>query len=287
MATKTRRKATEPQAATVRGPGPIESWLRDLFEGGSGGDEEAGVRVTSQSVLGLPAVWYSLSRICGHVGLLPLNLYLRQGDDDAEIDRNHPAYWLMRHQPNDVMTAAVFRETVQHHALIDGNGRAAIIRNGRGEPSELVILQPSLWSIVVQPAQQIGGAWVPSRKWHVRVDDPSVKVDDKDCLHILGLSRDGIAGIGLKDAARQAMGLACAQQLRAVKSEKNGARVKFLLSAPAGVFRDEDKAREFIEKFNEYHAGPENAEKAGLLREGITVQNVSQTNQEAQSIEGR
>lgn len=290
MARKQRRESTTttttrpaPRAATFSSP--LERWIKKAMSGDDG--EEFGIPVTASTVRGVPAAWYSINKIAGHIGLLPLNLYQRVGDDDARIAREHPAYWLLRQQPNDLMTAAVFRETIQHHALLHGNGRAAILRNGRGEPSELLVMQPSKWTIVIQPPQLIGSQWAPQRKWHVRADDPEIKIDDEDCLHIMGLSDDGLAGISIIDCCRQAFGLAVAQQWRALKSEKNGARVKFLLKAPPGVFREEGKAQEFIDAFNSKHAGADNAEKVALLREGIEAQSISQTNVESQAIEGQ
>lgn len=250
---------------------------------GNGDDVD---NVSASSVRGLPAAWYSITKIAGHVGSLPLNLYERENDDDARIAREHPAYRLIRHSPNELMTASVFRETLQHHALLHGNGRAAIFRNGRQEPKELVILRPHMWGIVVKQEER-GNVRMPARKFHVRMDDPSVMVPDSDCLHVMGLSDDGIGGLSVIDAAKQALGLAIAQQSRAYKSEKNGVRVKLVLKAPPGVMRKQEEAEAFLEAFNEQHAGPENADKAALLREGIEAQAISQNNQEAQAIESR
>lgn len=264
--------------------GPLERWLAEAL---GATDGEAGVPVTASTVRGLPAAWYSINKIAGHVGSLPINLYNREEDEDARIAREHPAYWLVKHRPNDLTTAGVWRETMQHHVLLHGNGRSAILRNGRGEPQELVLLQPREWSIVVQLPQVIEGVRVPQRKWHVRADDPQTKIDDRDCLHIMGLSDDGMSGLSVVDAAKQSLGLAIAQQWRAVRSERNGAKVKFLLKAPPGVFRKEGEAQEFIDKFNKTHGGPENTDRVGLLREGIEAQTIAQTNQESQAIEGR
>ena len=72
-----------------------------------------------------------------------------------------------------------------------------------------------------------------------------------------------------------------------MSTEKNGARVKLILKAPVGALRKPEEAQQFIDAFNEAHAGPENADKVALLKDGIEAQVVSQTNQEAQSIEGR
>jgi HK97 family phage portal protein len=266
------------------GSSALQKWIREAFGAES---QELGVTVNDDTVRGLPAAWYSLNKICGHIGSLPLNLYYRPDDEDAEIARLHPAYWLVRRRPNALMTASAWRETMQHHALLHGDGRSAIVRNGRGEPSELILMRPDAWAIVVEPGRTIAGQNVPARKWHVRIDDPESRIADADCLHIMGLSDDGFAGLGVIEAAKQALGLAIAQQTRAVMSEKNGARLKFLLKAPPGAFRNEADAKAFIDRFNEFHSGSENADKVGLIREGLAVEQISQTNSEAQAIESR
>jgi HK97 family phage portal protein len=273
----------DPQNISA-GSSALQKWIREAFGAES---QELGVTVNAGTIRGLPAAWYSLNKICGHVGSLPLNLYYRPDDEDAEIARLHPAYWLVRRRPNALMTASAWRETMQHHALLYGDGRSAIVRNGRGEPNELILMRPDAWSIVVEPGRTIAGQNVPARTWHVRIDDPTARIADADCLHIMGLSDDGFSGLGVIDAAKQAMGLAIAQQTRAVMSEKNGARVKFLLKAPPGAFRNEADAKAFIDRFNEYHAGSENADRVGLIREGLAVEQISQTNAEAQAIESR
>lgn len=279
-----RKKAApkkDPQAAVDA----LSRLVKQIME--ENGGDERGTAVTPATVRGLPAVWYSISRIAGHVGSLPFNLYQRENEDDARIAREHPAYWLVKHKPSPVMTANVWRETMQHHVLLRGNGRSAIIRNGRGEPDELILMHPDRWAVVVSPAQVIRGVELPARKWHVRVDDPQVRISDEDCVHIMGLSDDGIAGLDVITAARQALGLAVAQQARALSSEKNGVRVKFLLKAPPGVFRDEGAAKQFIDRFNEVHSETSSTDKAALLREGVEAQSISQTNVDAQAIESR
>ncbi len=283
MAKRVAKKPTEsPDMVMAKAYGSaLERWIDQVS--GRGSDDN----ITASTVRGLPAAWYSLTKIAGHIGSLPFNLYNREEEDNARIAKEHPAHTLVSRRPNDLCTASVWRETMQHHALLYGNGRSAIIRNGRGEPAELVMLQPNRWVIVVSEPQSINGIAIPQRKWHVRADDPAIRIADSDCLHIMGLSDDGISGISVVDAAKQALGLAVAQQKRSYMSEKNGARVKFFLKAPPGVFKKEGDAKEFMDAFHEKHAEAENTDRVALLREGIEAQTISQTNQESQALESR
>jgi HK97 family phage portal protein len=268
------------QNATLRNP--IEDWLRDAI---APNNSPAGVPVNGDTVRGLPAAWYSISKIAGHIGVLPLNLYRRLPDEMAEIARNHPAYYVIKKRPNEFSSPAVFRETIHHHALLHGNGRAAIIRNGRGDPIELIPMLPSSWAIVVSEPREIDGIMVPQMKWHVRIDDPSIKIKDENVLHIMGLSNDGIGGISLVEAMRTAFGIAVGQQRQRGYAVKNGAKIRYLLSAPPGAFRTAAEAQAFIDGFNSYHSGADNVDKVGLLREGITAQAIGQSAQQAQELE--
>lgn len=268
------------QAAALRNP--VEDWLRDAF---TGNGSAAGVPVNGDTVRGLPAAWYSIVKIAGHIGTLPLVVYRRKPDEMAEVARNHPAYYVIKKRPNEFCTPSVFRETLQHHALLHGNGRAAILRNGRGDPSELIVMNPKAWVIVVSDPRKVGDVMVPQMKWHVRLDDPRIQIKDENVLHIMGLSNDGIAGLSLIDTLNTALGAAIGQQRKRATSIKNGAKVSFLLAAPPGAFRNANDAQEFIDKFNEYHSGADNVDRVGLLREGITAQSIGQNAQQAQELE--
>jgi HK97 family phage portal protein len=269
----------DPMAATLRNPN--EAWLRDSFVPNR---SEAGVAVNAQTVRGLPGVWYSIGKIAGHIGSLPLNVYRRVGEN-SEIAKNHWAYYLLRKRPNDFCTPSVFRETLQHHVLLHGNGRAAIFRDGVGKPNELIIMNPERWAIVVSDPVEIKGIQVPQRKYHVRIDDPRQSIADENVLHVMGLSNDGISGLSVIDAAKTSLGIAIGQQRQRAVSVKNGAKIKFLLSAPVGAFRTSADAQSFIDAFNEYHSGADNVDRVGLLREGITPHSVGQSAQQAQEIE--
>jgi len=133
-------------------------WFLDVFSG------REGERVTATDTLTLPAIWNGVSRISGHVSQLPMHVYAAVYDEDGEKvggrkDRQHQAYRLMMRRPNVYQTPVVFREQLAVHSLLEGNGRAAIIRLGgpRGPITELIPLLPSC----------SGTAMVGGEKWHV------------------------------------------------------------------------------------------------------------------------
>lgn len=260
--------------STAREPA---DWFVDWVRG-----QRGETRVTAETAVTLPEVWYALSRIAGHVGGLPLHVYERTGEQSKAKARKHAAWRLHHRRPNPNMAAAVFRETLMVHALLRGNGRGWILRDATGRPVRIDILPTSTQTVLVNGA-----------KWHV-VDwtDEEGKprqdvIPDRDVLHIIGLSFNGIVGIDLIKYASNSIGLGLSALRAARKSFDNYGVPGLLLSAPAGVFPDPKDAAEFLERFRQLQEGPENAGKTALLREGITATTLSQSHTEMQMAETR
>jgi len=106
------------------------SWFVEWSRGDASND--AGVSVNGITALKWAPFWYGVNKIAGHVAQMPLELREKIGDA-SRLANKHAAYWLLNYQPNAMMTPSIFREVMQHHALVWGNGRAAIVRNDRRE----------------------------------------------------------------------------------------------------------------------------------------------------------
>jgi|694.fasta_scaffold19267_5 HK97 family phage portal protein len=240
--------------------------------------------------LSLPPVWYAHNRIVGDVGLLPLDIKKASGEG-AENDYRHPSYKLFREAPNSMQSPSLFKEQVASHAIMFGNGRAAIVRDQSGTPVELIPIMPDRTVTVI----------VDGIKYHVTKPDMDsyenlmydfsvntdkyVILEDKDVLHITGFSHNGVTGMGLLNIGQDLFSIGKRSQTYVDTQLGKGFRGKLFIEAPAGMFREESKAREFLQHFNETEAGADNAGKAAMLREGMKVNAVSVTNQDSQFIE--
>lgn len=259
----------------------LVDWVRD------GDNNDTGVTVTPKRALGLPSIYFCINKIANDVSQLPLPTYKKQEGKAKEIATKLPSYYVLEQVPNEMMTPAVFRKTIQANALIYGNGRAAIVRNGRGEPSELIPLPPDYtFTVVVYEDEN----YLRGEKWHViRWPDGSTptKILDENVLHIMSLSMDGIAGYGLVDIARNAVGEGLAGQKFTNRNFQNQGVPPMVLEAPAGVFRKKEEAEEFLRNWNQYHSGLNNSGKVGLLREGIKATTLGMKPHDAQVLEQR
>lgn len=267
----------------------MQRWLSDSLDNTD--QTNAGVRVTTKSAAGYPPVWYAINKIGGHVGVMPLTVR-RRLERGSEPARTHAAYRLLKTRPNRLQTACSFKESITAHALLMRSGRAAIVRDpSTNKPVELLLLSPDRTCTVLHEGQ----------KWHltnIETDEPlagrigdesrfNYVLPDEDVLHIPGLSWNGVDGLSLLDIARESFGLGLGGQKATARNFKNQARPGVILEAPAGLFRTDDEAQEFLDNFNQAHQGLDEAGKAGLLREGMKVQTLPISAKDAEWLEQR
>jgi HK97 family phage portal protein len=110
---------------------------------------------------------------------------------------------------------------------------------------------------------------------------------DDQVFHIPGLGFDGYAGKSLWRVASDSWDIGLQSDNRIRSGFKKGFKAAMLLEAPVEAFRKEGEAKQFIDDFNAYHSGSENADKAGLLTRGIKANVTNLNSQEAQMVEHR
>jgi HK97 family phage portal protein len=246
-------------------------------------------RAGLMGALSVPPAWFAHNKMCGDVGMLPLDVKKRDGRG-ATNDLAHDGYRLMREQPNKLQSPSVFKEQVTSHAIMYGNGRAAIVRNGSGVDEVVPMLPDRTWTIVYRGVKL--HITKPNKDDRANLFDEwtvdsggFLMFADEDVLHITGFTYNGVNGIGLLEIANGTFAAGMAMQKHLENQLRKGFRGKLFLEAPAGAFRNEAQAREFVQEFNKAESGPDNAGKAGLLREGIKANAVSMSNNDAQFVE--
>lgn len=225
---------------------------------GIGRPTAAGVRVSTSDALAYPPLWRALNLISGDVGRLPLCTYRRTRDDGKEKARQHPAYPLLRRRPNPVMRASAFKRTLTYHALFHGNGCALIVRDGRGDPRELLILDP----------EQTGLAIVEGDLWYfTTIAGEPRRFPGRDVFHIKGLSHNGLWGVNVFDLMREALGLPIAAREFMARFFGDGSAQGGVLMVPAS-FTD-DKIKNTLQMWNETATGIAKQHKVALLKDNV------------------
>ena len=237
---------------------------------------EAGVRVTPMIAIGQPAIWRAICLISGDVAKLPFQPYERLGDNGKRKATNHPAYKLLRRKANPLMTAFNFRRTITFHALLHGNGCAAIIRDPMGAPSELLLLDPTETCLAV----------IEGMLWYItKIGDGLVAIQGDDVLHIMGLSHNGLWGLNVAEVFAEAFGLGVAARKFGSKFFGEGSQMSGVLMVP-GHF-SEEKIKFTMAAWNEMHRGLTNAHRVALLQDGSKFQPLTIAPETAQFLQTR
>lgn len=235
-------------------------------------------------------VWYAVNKVAGHFSQLPLNCHQRL-DRGAEIDRSHPGYRLVHVRPNDYQTPPEWKMQAAVSLLLYGNFRCAIVRNG-SRPVELHPLLPDRTSSVWYEGIRYHGTTVCEHDPLAKVlgltdTSQSIWLPDQDVLFVHGLSLNGLDGVNPTSVMSNSIdaGLSAEEQVRTLA--KKGFSGSLILESPAGMFRNEEEAKKFLEMFREAHEGSDKAGKTAMLREGIKANMVTMSGRDSQWIEQR
>ena len=255
----------------------------DSLTGGPAGS--SGVKVNRRTALGLSAVWRGVNLIAGDVGRHSFRVYRYDGAG-LVADPLHRAARVMR-RPNDYMTPFTFRQTLQAHALLSGNGYAYIVRSPiDGFPMELLPLDPDrTWPVRVN-----GELWYVSQSGEPvkgkRRNGAMVKIRASDMLHIKGLGSDGLVGYPVLKVLRETLGAAVAARDYGARYFKNDASPGVVLIVPAGM---KDAAVANLRKtWGAMHEGFTKSHRPAILRDGVTLAPFAKaTARDAQMLESR
>lgn len=252
-------------------------WVQKLFGGGV--TTAAGVQVDEESALKYSAVWAAVNIISGAVGFLPLPVYRRK-DEGKEKVPAHPVYRLLHDRPNKYMNALTFRETLQAHVLLWGNGYAEIERNGAGRPIALWPITPNRVEPDTDKIQDDILVWKVSHP-----KKPDVFIPDEDMLHISGLGFDGLIGYSVIEYARESIGLGMGAERFGSAFFGNGATIGNVLEHPGKL--SDDAAKRLKESIKEKYSGPSNAHRTLVLEEDMKWKPLGFTQKDAQFLETR
>lgn len=258
-------------------------WFVEALSGGN--RSESGISVTRNSSLTYSSVWAATSIISSDVASLPLNDTSIESDGDERTNRGSAAQYLLNAETSTrpgmaLMSSMSFRETLTAHALLGGNGYAAILRDNSGVAVDLIPL-------------------IPDRTYPVLVDNMVVYhcefFDDvqqmvsatllpSEVIHIKGLGYDGIRGYSVVTMARNSFGLGMSQQRHGNRHFKNDARPRVVLKVPGKL--NKEQAEMLVGTWNANQGG-ENQGGTAVASGGMEVDTIPISNEDSQWLESR
>lgn len=255
----------------------------------------AGVSVTPETALSVPAVANAVALISGAVGALPLALYRTEGQGKVEAV-DHPAFDVVTDQANDWTSSSALRTQLAIDAMLHGDGFALANRLPNGEIFELIRLMPGSVTVLYNPAtgepvyhwNPAPGASTLGNTAQATIAasaEPAREFTYRDVIHITPpLSVNGITGVAPIQHAREAIGLALVLEQYAARLFGNGARPSGVLTAPPGVRAD---AIDRMKISWQASHGAGNSGRTAFLESGVKFEQLALASTDAQFLEMR
>lgn len=260
----------EPKNQQITHPADLAAFLM------YGGRETlAGIDVTPEKAMTVPAINRGVHLMSDMVAMLPLKLYrrLNQGKEEA---KDHRQYRFIHERPNDHQSAYQFRYTQQRHLLLRGNAYAFKVRT-QGYLNRLVPIHPNRMEVEQDDSLNI----------NYKVTMPSGLKKDfgpRDIWHLRPHTEDGVHGLGIVDEAPESIAMC-------IQAERHGAMLFGNGAKPGGVLSTPNKlTQEQMERIKEsWQAafGGENKYSTAVLDGDMKWAQTGMDNEKAQYLEVR
>jgi HK97 family phage portal protein len=213
------------------------------------------------------------------LAMLPAHVYSGTETSSQKLP-NHSLWPVVHDKPNAEMGPMTFRDTLQMHACVWGNGYAQIIRSRATDA--VGEMNPWLPEQVRRDRDRSG------RGVYIWKDGNSAEqtFNVRDVFHVRGPSYDGITGYSVACLAAESIGLSMAAEQFAAQFYGTGGRVPGYLTNP-GRFRTQAEFDEFRAKWEEVYGGTSGWHKTTILESGMDWKPLGVKPEEMQFIETR
>jgi HK97 family phage portal protein len=258
------------------GRGPTDDfWYQPV-----GSTSAAGIAVTPDNSLQVAAVFCCVRLLAQVLATLPFRVYRRSADDprDKDVAPDDPLWTVLHDRPNSWQTSFEWREMGMCHLSLRGNFYCQQVTGPDG--LELWPLNPDRMKV-----EQLASGRL---RYTYRTPDRGDRILTQDeVFHVRGLSLNGIVGASVLEYARNAIGLAIAEETHGSALFKNGGLPTFWIKRPAEKPWTPEKIREFRAGWRSLHAGAENAGNPPILTDGMELNGLNIANRDLQWIDGQ
>ncbi len=242
------------------------------------GQSHVGAVVNDTTAMRVGAVFACIRIRSGVVANLPLQIKRRVDERTRENATDHALWRIFTRRPNKWQTPSQFKRMMQVHLLLRGNAYSLIVRGVGGRVLGLVPLHPDRVSV-----EQCDD-WTLEYTYQTKTGR-QVKLEQKEVLHLVGLSIDGVRGLSVIGYARETIGLSLEMERHGAVTFRNGARPSGVLKHPGQVGPE---GKEFLkESLDDYRSGGSQEAKVLILEEGVSFEQMSLSAEDVQWMESR
>lgn len=251
-----------------------QDWLIELV---GGTPTSSGERVTSDNAIFNSNIYTVSSILGGDIGKLPIQIFKKRPKGGIEKDTLHPVTYLLGTRPNPYMSAYIFKELMEVHKALWGNGYAYIDWDAFGYPKALWPLDPSKTDVRLDV--DTGEVWY----FTTLPNGEQRKMPWYDVLHLKRIGKSGLKGITPISVVREKIGNQQSMDKFTGSFYANGTSSRGILKVPTTIDRNaKERVREEWQKVN---SGLTNAHKIAILDGGLDYQNIGMPLKDAEFIE--
>ena len=227
----------------------------------------------TDKALTLTAVWCAIRLLAESVSSLPISVYTKQANGDKLEDTKSPIYKLVKFKPNYYQNKITFFEFIMLSICTEGNSYVQIVRNNSGTPVQLICLDPSNVTVVVN-----------NNELFYQVDGGAV-LDSSDMLHFKTITDDGVTGLSPIDQCAKDLNWGVSLEEFGSTFFSNGAKPSSILQTDRAL---SDTALQRLKtSFNSNYGKLKNSNSTIVLEEGLTFKPISISPEQAQFLSSR
>jgi len=227
----------------------------------------------TDKALTLTAVWCAIRLLAESVSSLPISVFTKQANGDKLEDTKSPIYNLIKFKPNYYQNKITFFEFIMLSICTEGNSYVQIVRNNSGTPVQLICLDPSNVTVVVN-----------NNELFYQVDGGAV-LDSSDMLHFKTITDDGVTGLSPIDQCAKALNWGVSLEEFGATFFSNGAKPSSILQTDRAL--SDTALQRLKSSFNNNYAKLKNSNSTIVLEEGLTFKPISISPEQAQFLSSR
>lgn len=255
--------------------GDLDRWMDAMAYGGSA---SSGALVSGDTAVNFAAFFSGVLQICQTMASCETVLFQEKTDYVKMPWKSHPVFGLLTRMANPYMNSFLWKERMQYHAMVWGNGYSYIQRDFGLRPVALWPLNPERVTPKINEENRLVYEYQP-------VNGEKITYDQSEIFHLAGFGFDNVKGYSLLEIAREAIGLGISQQEFSGRFLSNGAHLGGLLTAKKEL---SDPARARLKaQFAEMHSGVSNTGKFAVLEEDMDYKPLGMPLADAQFLESK
>lgn len=227
----------------------------------------SGAQVSQATAMSVSTANACVNRLATDLARCTPYLYRRNEDGSEERVADHPVAALFD-RPNRQQTWFEFARQMWTGYLLRGNAPAPIRRDKRGDPNELIPVNPDAMMVMEASDGTIYYNINRIGLWQIAMlrEFPQ-SIPSEDVFHLRDLTFNALVGVSNIGLARDAIGLSMALEQQANRWIANGARPSTWLKTAKQL--SDPAAKRLKAQFDDLHAGYQNTGKTVVLEDGI------------------